>query len=399
LDGSVLITRPAAMIAAGYLILAFGFPLFTGPGRRLPLPAERPVAEFRAGGRIGAARFVNRMLKVTVFRRSWQPSRTRPHGSGRHSACGRPFGARLREHFRIRHDHRDGGRRGACGHRSLVGRTHECDWPAEVANVPVVTASEIDQVRLTSKEISAAVGGAHSGSSLYTMDVELLAALKPDVILTQDLCEVSAVSYRRVSDTVRIMDAGPRVISLEPRTLNDVLDCLRTVGDILGIPSEERISALNERIFRIREAVGGKPKPRVAAIEWLDPPWPAGHWVPEQIECAGGIPLLAQPGEHTKAITWQNVSDARPDVVLLMPCGFPPDRTMAELHLLPAGLPETWVVDGPAYFNRPGPRVVRGIEVIAQILHGTDFGTDLGTEVRKVANSGMLNPWTPSPGS
>jgi iron complex transport system substrate-binding protein len=262
----------------------------------------------------------------------------------------------------------------------LVGRTHECDWPAEIIDVPVVTASDINQDRLTSKEISAVVGGAHSGSSLYTMDVELLADLKPDVILTQDLCEVCAVSYRRVSDTVRVMDVGPQVISLEPRTLSDVLDCLRTVGDVLGVPSEDRIAALEERISRVQEAVRGKPRPRVAAIEWLDPPWPAGHWVPEQIEFAGGTPLLARPGAHTKAITWQDVVDARPDVVVLMPCGFPPERTEQELHLVPDGLPEPWILDGPAYFNRPGPRVVDGIEILADVLH----------QVRRKTNGGIL---------
>ncbi len=271
----------------------------------------------------------------------------------------------------------------------LVGRTHECDWPAPVSSVPVVTASEIDQDRLTSKEISAAVGGAHNGASLYTLDVSRLAALKPDVVLTQDLCEVCAVSYRRVSDAVRVMDAGPRVISLEPRTLNDVLDCLKTVGDVLGVPSEEPVRALTERVNRVREAVQGKPRPRVAAIEWLDPAWPAGHWVPEQISCAGGTPLLAHPGEHTKAIAWQDVFDARPDVVLLMPCGFPPSRTRQELHLVPEGLPETWILDGPAYFNRPGPRVVDGIEILAEVLH----------DVRRTTNGGMLEAWRPSPGS
>jgi iron complex transport system substrate-binding protein len=263
----------------------------------------------------------------------------------------------------------------------LVGRTHECDWPARVASVPVVTASEVD-VAMSSREISAAVGAGHRGSSLYGLDTGLLARLAPDLVLTQDLCEVCAVSYRRVSEAVRVMDAGPRVLSLEPRTLAEVLDCLRVVGEALGVPdvAAERVAALRTRIDEVRRRVAGRPRPRVVALEWLDPVWPAGHWVPEQIELAGGEPLLAGAGEHTSAIDWQHVVDARPDVLLLLPCGFPPDRTRAELTVLTerpgwADLPAVragavWVLDGPAYFNRPGPRVVRGAEILAQVLHG-----------------------------
>ncbi|MER5488242.1 cobalamin-binding protein [Streptomyces sp. NPDC002812] len=270
----------------------------------------------------------------------------------------------------------------------LVGRTHECDWPpAVVASVPVVTRAEFDADALSSREISAAVGGAaHSGSSLYTLDTEALAALAPDVLLTQDLCQVCAVSYEAVSRAVRLMDAGPRVLSLEPRTLDDVLDCLVTVGELLGAreAAERRRSELLDRLAGVRRATAGWPRPRVVAIEWLDPLWPAGHWVPEQITCAGGEPLLAAPGEHTTPMTWDAVREARPDVVLVLPCGFPPERTLTEIDLLTslpgwAELPavrtgQVWVLDGPAYFNRPGPRVVRGAEVLAHVLHGARAG-------------------------
>ena len=267
----------------------------------------------------------------------------------------------------------------------LVGRTHECDWPSEVRTVPVVTASEIDDSHASSREISDAVGGAaHTGSSLYTLDIKSLAELAPDVVLTQDLCDVCAVSYRRVSQTVRVLDSGLRVISLEPRTLAGVLDCLRVVGEVLGVPerASARIAALRARLASVRRRVAGLARPRVAAIEWLDPVWPAGHWVPEQIAAAGGTPLLAEAGEHTRPIPWRTVLDARPDVVLLLPCGFPPRRTLAERDVLTAR-PDwstmdavrrdaVWVLDGPAYFNRPGPRVVRGVEVLASVLHGVE---------------------------
>ncbi|MFI2640758.1 cobalamin-binding protein [Streptomyces sp. NPDC018610] len=270
----------------------------------------------------------------------------------------------------------------------LVGRTHECDWPPhEVASVPVVTGADLDQDALTSKEISDAVGGsAHSGSSLYTLDTEALAALRPDVILTQNLCDVCAVSYEKASRAVRLLDADTRVLSLEPRTLDDVLDCLVTVGELLGVRerAEQQRTALLDRLDQARRAVAGRARPRVAAVEWLDPLWPAGHWVPEQITTAGGEALLAAPGEHTKPMTWEAVRAARPDVVLVLPCGFPPERTLREAELL-TSLPgwselpavrsgRVWVLDGPAYFNRPGPRVVRGAEVLAHVLHGERAG-------------------------
>jgi iron complex transport system substrate-binding protein len=261
----------------------------------------------------------------------------------------------------------------------LVGRTHECDWPAEVAGVPVVTSTGIDQDALSSREISATV---HRGSSLYGLDTALLDDLEPDVILTQDLCDVCAISYRKVTDTVRMMDIGPTVLSLEPSTLDEVLDCLKTVGDTLGVDSTDKIAALHQRVDRIEQQTRALDHPRVAAIEWLDPVWPAGHWVPEQIAKAGGVPLLAEKGEHTKPITWQTVHDANPDVVLLMPCGFPPERTLRELPREP--LPETWVLDGPSYYNRPGPRVVRGIEVLAHVLHGVGPAPQPG-EAHKLA--------------
>ncbi|MFB7391755.1 cobalamin-binding protein [Streptomyces sp. NPDC056191] len=275
----------------------------------------------------------------------------------------------------------------------LVGRTHECDWPPrDVAGVPVVTSAAFSSDALSSREISAAVGGAaHGGSSLYALDTEALAALAPDVVLTQDLCDVCAVSYKAVSRAVRVLDGGPRVLSLEPRTLDDVLDCLVTVGELLGVRerAERRREELRDRLTAVRGLTAGRVRPRVVAVEWLDPLWPAGHWVPEQITCAGGEPLLAAPGEHTKPMTWEAVRAARPDVLLVLPCGFPPERTVREREVLTSlpgwdDLPAVrsgavWVLDGPAYFNRPGPRVVRGAEVLARVLHGVEAGDPVST--------------------
>ncbi|OXM62851.1 MULTISPECIES: cobalamin-binding protein [Amycolatopsis] len=279
----------------------------------------------------------------------------------------------------------------------LVGRTHECDWPPGIEDVPVVTGSGLDTT-MSSREISQAVGGAHAGSALYALDAAKLAELRPDVVLTQDLCDLCAVSYRHVSGTLRLMDAGPRVLSLEPRTLPEVLDCVRQVGDVLGVPEVARAKheELRARLATLQERTRRLPRPRVAAIEWLDPLWPAGHWVPEQITAAGGEPLLARPGEHTKAISWAELTAARPDVLLLLPCGLPPDRTEAELGLLTgrpgwSDLPavrggRVWILDGPSYFNRPGPRVVRGAEILAHVLHG--IGTVEPDQARRTSISG-----------
>lgn len=183
--------------------------------------------------------------------------------------------------------------------------------------MPVVTGADLSQDELSSREISDAVGGAaHSGSSLYTLDTEALAALAPDVVLTQDLCDVCAVSYERVSRAVRVLDTGARVLSLEPRTLSDVLDCLVTVGDLLGVRTraEQCRADLRRRLEHVARLTSDRPRPRVVAVEWLDPLWPAGHWVPEQISCAGGEPVPATPGEHTSPMTWEQVRAVRPEV-------------------------------------------------------------------------------------
>ena len=280
----------------------------------------------------------------------------------------------------------------------LVGRTHECDWPpGQIEAVPVVTAAEFAVEGMSSREISDAVGSAaHRGSSLYALDVEALAALAPDVVLTQELCDVCAVSYTGVSRAVRVLEAAPQVISLEPRTLADVLACVERVGEALRVPevAAQSVAGLRARLDAVRAGVSAVRRPRVAAIEWLDPLWPAGHWVPEQIRYAGGEPLLADAGEHTKAMDWDTLRAAEPEAIVLMPCGFSPERTGSEWRLLTelpgwAELPavrdeRVWIVDGPAYFNRPGPRVVRGVEVLAHVLHGVTVGaTVTGSEARR----------------
>lgn len=262
----------------------------------------------------------------------------------------------------------------------LVGRTHECDWPpGDLAAVPVVTTTTLDE-NLSSREISDSVSGDHRGSSIYQLDHDVLSALAPDLILTQDLCDVCAVSYRTVNEAVRVMDLDTRVVSLQPSTIAEILTTIRTVGDLIGAPeAAERVCADAAR--RLAELPGSRDDaPGVLFVEWLDPLMPGGHWVPEQIAAAGGRSLVLGPGEHSVPQRWEDVRRLEPDVVVFGPCGFSPERTIAELDVARqwpgwADVPavrndRVWVVDGPAYFNRPGPRVVDGAEILAAVLAG-----------------------------
>lgn len=266
----------------------------------------------------------------------------------------------------------------------LVGRTHECDWPPDlVAGVPVVTDTSLP-AGLTSREISAAVGGGHrtghAGSSIYQLDLAALAAARPDVILTQDLCRACAVSYHAVNDAVRVLRMDTTVVSLEPRTIAGILDGIDAVAGVL----DRRDAAARVRAdlrHRLDALPGPGTRPRgVLFVEWLDPLMPGGHWVPEQIALAGGRSLPLAPGQHSVPHRWSALPDLAPEVIVLGPCGRTPAQTMAEAAGLAARpewarLPavrdgEVWVVDGPAYFNRPGPRVVDGAHILAGVLSG-----------------------------
>ena len=190
------------------------------------------------------------------------------------------------------------------------------------------------------------------------------------------------MSYGRVAEAVRVAETGPRLVSLEPTTLAEVLGTLTSVGALTGRSAEaaRALADAERRLAAVAAAVRGRARPRVVVLEWLDPVWPVGHWVPDQVAAAGGIEVLGTAGAHTDPVPWDAVLAAAPEVLVLAPCGFAPERTLAELPALAArpgwaALPavrdgRVWVVDGPAYFNRPGPRVVRGVEVLAHVLHG-----------------------------
>jgi iron complex transport system substrate-binding protein len=264
---------------------------------------------------------------------------------------------------------------------NLVGVTHECDYPSGVQNLPKLTSSKIDN-SMTSAEIDAAIGKYLADTrSIYALDVDLLAELSPDLILTQGLCDVCAVSMNLVEDAASALPRKPEILSLNPASLDDVLEDAARIGEALGRGKEtgEKIAALRERLARVEEAVAGLPRPRVGCIEWLDPPFSAGHWVPEMVRLAGGEELYSGPGEPSVRLSWDEVFGATPEVLVLMPCGFGVERTIHEARALPEvpgwdELPavknrRVWAVDANSYFSRPAPRLVEGVEILARILH------------------------------
>ena len=265
---------------------------------------------------------------------------------------------------------------------ALVGVTHECDYPMGVEKLPNLTGSKI-RPGMSSAEIDAAVEKHMTDTgSLYTLDAELLEELAPDLIITQGLCDVCAVSMDLVGEVVAGLESEPEVLSLNPTSLREVLDDTIRVGEVLGRGEETRakVAALEERLVRVEEAVAGLPRPRVGCIEWLDPPFSAGHWVPEMVRIAGGEDLFARPGETSARLTWEEVSEAAPDVLVLMPCGFDAPHAAEEARRVLPELPvwedlpavrkgRVWALDANSYFSRPAPRLVDGVEILARILH------------------------------
>ncbi|HVD25618.1 MAG TPA: ABC transporter substrate-binding protein [Gaiellaceae bacterium] len=251
---------------------------------------------------------------------------------------------------------------------SLVGVSEECDWPEGVDRLPVVTASRVDPAELTSLEIDAAVRSAlQDGPSLYALDEGLVAELAPDVILTQDLCTVCAVSGDEVAT---LCPVGAEVISLNPTTLEEIAESVESLARRLGV--EERGAAvaneMRERIAALRTSVAGLPQRRIFVAEWLEPPFAAGHWVPEMAETAGGVDVLGRAGRPSFGVTWEDVRAAEPELVVVAACGFDARRAAAEADGIEFPAPAV-AVDANAYYSRPAPRVVQGIAQLAFLLH------------------------------
>jgi len=257
----------------------------------------------------------------------------------------------------------------------IVAVTHECDYPPDAASKPTITQNVIDHERLTSAQIDHHVAsniGRHG--SIYNLKEDLLQALQPDLIITQELCDVCAVSYKQVQQAAKVLEGRTKLVSLEPTTLGEVLDNILLVGELTDRQdaARETVRELRNRLGRVKERVRGLRQPKVYAMEWLDPPFTAGHWVPEMVEIAGGEEVLGKAAANSERITPDRVIEASPEIIVLMPCGFSLERTIQEYKrttFLPGWSGEVYAVDGSSYFNRPGPRLVDGVEILAEILH------------------------------
>jgi iron complex transport system substrate-binding protein len=258
---------------------------------------------------------------------------------------------------------------------SVVAVTHECDYPPAAEQLPHLTRSVIPD-GLAPAEIDAAVRERTGrGEALYELDEETLRALDVDLIVTQAVCEVCAVSFEDVRAVAERLPTQPRVISLDPSTLGEVLADVPRLAEAAEAEAagERLVEEAGARIEAVERAVEGAPRPRVAALEWLDPIYVGGHWVPQMIELAGGEDVLGLPGERSRTAEWAEVEAAAPEVVLAMPCGYYAEQAAAEAvrhHERLARLGARVVaVDAAAYFSRPGPRLVEGIELLGHLLH------------------------------
>ncbi|GAC1539827.1 MAG: cobalamin-binding protein [Vulcanimicrobiaceae bacterium] len=272
----------------------------------------------------------------------------------------------------------------------LVGVTHECDFPVEARAKPHLTASSLPNAANAAEIDRHVRASLHAGSSLYALDSTLLERLAPDLIVTQELCEVCAVSYDIVARAAKRLRGDPRIVSLEPSSLEDVYANIATVGALTGRDDAARnlVTALRARAASLANHVSGRPRPRTLVLEWTDPPMSAGHWTPGLVELAGGEVLLADPGVNSRVIAWEAIVAADPDVVIVAPCGFGLPATLAAIADLAATVPawealravatrRLYAVDGNAYVNRPGPRLVDSAELFASAIFDETYGAAL----------------------
>ena len=258
----------------------------------------------------------------------------------------------------------------------VVGVTHECDYPDEALDLPQVTRDVLEP-GLSPGEIDAAVRArTAAGESIYALDEELVRELEPDLVVTQALCHVCAVSVDEVRALAQSLPDPPRVIALDPTTYGETVGDVRTIAQATDAKDAalDLIARTARRADVVRLAVRGAPRPRVAALEWMDPVFVAGHWTPQLIEMAGGDDVLGFAGEPSRQATWEEVAAAQPEIVIVMPCGYDAARAVVEAEdfadrLRTLGADQVVAVNASAYFSRPGPRLVDGLELLAHILH------------------------------
>jgi iron complex transport system substrate-binding protein len=284
----------------------------------------------------------------------------------------------------------------------VVAISHECDYPPDVLDRPRITRPRFDPTGLSSGEVDSAVREAMAtAGSVYAIDEDALRQLRPDLVLTQAVCEVCAVPASDAQRAVEALDADTTVLSLDAHTIDGIFRTIRQVGDGAGARemADRFVARLGARLERVRARVAGLERPTVLGLEWLDPPFIPGHWVPEMVEIAGGRNLKGSIGARSLQVSWQEVSGLDPDVLLIMPCGYSLDAARRDADryadsltaLAPRAIEggRAFVVDASSYFNRSGPRVVDGVEILAALLHPDRFPD--------VTLDGRGDQWTPRP--
>jgi iron complex transport system substrate-binding protein len=271
----------------------------------------------------------------------------------------------------------------------LAGVTFECDEPPAARESKAVVVGGKDTRGLTPGEIDEYVTS-HlvAGGDLYTLHADALAGLDPTLILTQDLCRVCALPSGHVTDALEHLGCAADVVSLDPYTLEEVLGTFQAVADAAGVPTRgvSLVRAARERLAAVHEAVAGRRRPRVAIVEWVDPPFTAGHWVPDLVTAAGGEPVAARPGARSLQTTWASLAAAAPEIVLVTPCGFHLDGAAAQAAAVTPHFPgaQVWAIDGDGLVVRPGPRLIDGVEAIAAILHPSAVPAAPAGRIRRI---------------
>ncbi len=256
----------------------------------------------------------------------------------------------------------------------LVGVTFECDEPARARTDKAVVVGGRDTSGMTPGEIDAYVREqAAAGADLYHLHRGALAGADPDLILTQDLCWVCALPSHTVSDALDYLGCSAQVLALDPHSLDEVLMSIVAVGAAAGVPERaaDVVSGLRARLAAVDTAVAGRPRPRVAVVEWVDPPFPGGHWIPDLVSAAGGEPVGMLAGQRSRGVDWSFVTTARPDVVVVAPCGFHLAGAVEQAATVAGAVPDAaiWAIDGDGIVVRPGPRLVDGVEALASVIH------------------------------
>jgi iron complex transport system substrate-binding protein len=272
----------------------------------------------------------------------------------------------------------------------LVGVTFECDEPPTARAEKTVVVGGLDTRGMTPREIDDYVRGQlTTDGNLYTLHEQALADLRPDLILTQDLCRVCALPSGQVEAALDYLGCQSEVLTLDPRTLAEVLDSILVVGRATSVPgqAERLVAGLRERLARVAERVAGQPRPEVAVVEWVDPPFTAGHWVPDLVTAAGGIPVAGRPGGPSVQASWGEIAAAGPDVVVVAPCGYHLAGAAEQARTAAGALPgvPVWAIDADAIVVRPGPRLVAGVEALAALLHPTVAAPAPPAAIQRVA--------------